>query len=240
MEICYAAVTVTGNIRTENQDAVLIDGFVSAGEGAYTSTGSVGPTSDPAVFGVFDGMGGHAGGGIASRIAAVVVGAPPLPRTEADLVERLRRANSLIHEETQLRPELTGMGATAVVVAISADGFVVASIGDSMAFRTLGGSVGELTTPDRMADPRRDGAWLLTAALGPSAQVRPHTDVYPVAGPTRLLLASDGLTDVVAAADIKRIVTGTPAPDKAADQLVFEALGRGGPDNVSVVVVDLA
>lgn len=239
MHVRYAALTNIGKLRIENQDAILVRGLVSAQDTSLSDQAIVGPGDPPLVFGVFDGMGGHAGGAIASRIAALVVGAAPSPRTETELAERLVRANALIHEEAQRRPELAGMGATAVVVSVSADGFVVASVGDSAAFRVLGSSVGALTTPDRAPDPRRADAWLLTAALGPSSSVRPHTDVYPVAAPTRLVLASDGLTDVVDGANLRRIITAIEETDDAALALTVAALDGGGPDNVSVIVLDL-
>ncbi|NCD18392.1 MAG: hypothetical protein EOL89_00145 [Actinobacteria bacterium] len=239
MDVRYAAVTNVGSVRSENQDAILIDGLASTQDVLYRDKGGTRDGDAPLVFAVFDGMGGHAGGGTASRIAAMVVGAAPSPRTEAEVVERLRRANALILEETRLRPDLTGMGTTAVVVSVSADGFVVASVGDSAVFRVLGTSLGELTAPDRVPDPRRPGAWLLTAALGPSASVTPHTDVYPVAAPTRLVLASDGLTDVVDRGELRRIATGTDDPEAAALALTAAVLRGGGPDNVSVIVLDL-
>lgn len=239
MRLGFTAVTITGRVRSENQDAIVVDGFVSAGDGEHSGTSSIEPGDKPAVFGVFDGLGGHAGGAVASRLAAMVVAAGGRSQTGTDLAGRLQSANTTIREEAQLRPDLGGMGTTAVVIAVSAEGFALASLGDSAAFAVQGQGVRELTTPDRTPDPRQEGAWLLTAALGTSPIASPHTDFYPVAEPVRLLLASDGLTDVVDGAAVRAALTAGDTARAAAHTLVVAALRGGAPDNVSVIVLDL-
>lgn len=239
MRVHYAARTDIGLVRGENQDAVLVDGLVSARDATLSGEAAVSKLDPPVVFGVFDGLGGHAGGGIASRIAAMVVGSAMGVRTERALTTSLGRANAVVNEEGTRRPELAGLGTTAVVVSVSGDGFVVGSVGDSMVLRVSGTALEELTSPDRTPDPGRRGGALLTQALGPASTVEVHTRTHRLSPPTRLMLATDGLTDVVPRAEIGRILRGTGALDGIVAELVAAAHQLGAPDNVSVVVLDV-
>ena len=228
--------------RPNNEDALL------AGTGR-----------DERLFVVADGMGGHEAGEVASFLAVAT-----LQRLWPDgsLVEAIRRADRTIFA-CRDDGEFAGMGTTVVALRFREYGShnrdaehgleaEVAHVGDSRAYVLRAGQLRRLTEDHRVtAELVRSGATAstrvavhsygnaLTRSLGTdTASVESTTfEVWPG---DRVLLCSDGLSDAIAEKEIARMLEMFPGDsENAAHGLVEGALEAGGPDNVTVVVVDL-
>jgi PPM family protein phosphatase len=241
-----AAITDVGSVRSENQDCVLLDGWVSARDARRISEVRLLPEDPAYVVAVCDGLGGHAGGSVASRLAAMTLALRPWTSAACEAVtERVIEAARNIQQVSDAIRDLEGLGSTVAGIAVTATEFSVFSVGDSTVFRVADGSVGELTVPDRRPDPHRADASVLTQSLSVfTSTPDPAVQTFPVLRPVRLLVCSDGLTDVVGAEQLRSSLAGPiGAPggvQKAATALVAAALDQGAPDNVSVIVMDLA
>lgn len=230
----WASGTDTGRVRDHNEDAVWP---VEAGSGP-----------GPIVVAVADGMGGHVGGEIASSVAMrAAVGADGAPAEE-----RVRIANLAIIDEVLERPRLAGMGTTLTIAVLGADGSVdCAHIGDSRAYLLRGGRLEQLTKdhslvaemvesgelhPDQAAvHPFRS---VVTRALGLERAVAVDHVAATLDPGDRLLLCTDGLTNMADDDSIARVLGAERHPADAVDALVDAANRAGGIDNVTVVVVD--
>ncbi len=198
---------------------------------------------------IADGMGGHAGGEVASAIAldtAMTVGGDPAMRVQA--------ANLAVVDAARERPKLSGMGTTLTLGVFDPDGDLeLAHVGDSRSYLMRGGDLeqistdhsyvaemiaaGKLTPREAAVHPYRS---VVTRAIGLDPTV--EVDSYGVllkAG-DRILLCSDGLTDMLDDARIAAILHESTDPADAADSLVAAANEAGGIDNITVVVVDVA
>ncbi len=228
--------TDTGLVRSVNQDLAV---------------------ETPNLFAVADGMGGHAGGEVAARLAvdalAVAFGRQP---TGAGLSEAVSEANTVVWQHSQDNPELRGMGTTLTAVAlVSEDGkdvLALVNVGDSRSYRFHDGGLSQITTDHSLAEemvrtgeltsteasvhPHRH---ILTRALGVSSGVAVDLwRIQPVRG-DRYLLCSDGLTNELTSDQIEEVLSSVPDPQSAADLLVQAARTHGGSDNITVVVVDV-
>jgi protein phosphatase len=206
-----------------------------------------------------DGMGGHAGGAVASGIASTAFlqaywVAPGDVRTRLD--EALVRANAAILGETAARPALRGMGCTLIGVAFGAEGFDWVSVGDSPLYLVRRGEIlrlnedhslapeidrlaeeGHISWEAARADPHRHV--LRSALTGTDIEMvdRPSAPL-PMQRNDTVVLASDGIHGL-GEGDIARIVTAAATPDAAAEALLTAVAAADDPhqDNTTVVVV---
>jgi PPM family protein phosphatase len=228
--------TDTGRVRSVNQDLAV---------------------ETPTLFAVADGMGGHAGGEVASRLAVdalmLAFGRQP---TGAGLSEAVVEANAVVWQHSQENPELRGMGTTLTAVAlVNEDGrdvLALVNVGDSRSYRFHNGEISQITTDHSLAEemvrtgeltsteaavhPHRH---ILTRALGVATDVAVDLwRIQPVRG-DRFLLCSDGLTNELDAEQISEVLSSVSDPREAAELLVQAARTHGGSDNITVVVVDV-
>jgi protein phosphatase len=202
---------------------------------------------------VADGVGGHAAGEVASRTVVGVLASLEKAWVDGPLDEALARAVSEGNERIAFvagcRPETAGMSTTLTAVALHGD-FVVANIGDSRAYLLRDGALRQLTRDDSLlqelldaglvdpdaarSHPRRN---VVTAALDGAPGREPAVSRVPALPGDRLLLCSDGLSDVLDAARIAQLLA-EPDASGAAEALVRAALDAGARDNVTVVVAD--
>ncbi|MGD0082317.1 MAG: PP2C family serine/threonine-protein phosphatase [Acidimicrobiales bacterium] len=237
-----AAETHTGYVRSINQDLALVSGDLVA---------------------VADGMGGHLGGEVAARTAIEeLLEAYIGDRTGEGLEHAARHANRAIWRKSRVDRKLHGMGTTLTAAALVRGGpgdtgparLVLVNVGDSRAYVFERGThtlrqltedhsvveemvrQGELTHEEAAVHPHRH---VLTRALGIDAEVA--LDIWELTPDvdSRYLLCSDGLTNEVADAEIAGVLAAASEPREAARELVGRALGHGGMDNVTVVVVDI-
>lgn len=231
------AATDVGRVRDHNEDSALAEG---------------------GVFVVADGMGGHAAGEVASGIVVAtmreLVRRDPL--TSDDVTRQLVLANQRILASVEAHPEQRGMGTTAsglaLVTAGGADHWAVFNVGDSRVYRYIDGRLsqvsvdhsevqelvdaGVITQREARTHPARN---VVTRSLGTDYAY--HSDLWvlpPYAG-ERFVVCSDGLTNEISDEQLREILQRTPDPQDAAEELVRAAVGAGGRDNVTVVVVNL-
>jgi len=228
--------TDTGLVRSVNQDLAV-------------ETGTL--------FAVADGMGGHAGGEVAARLAVdtlnVAFGAKP---TGAGLSEAVSEANRVVFEHSLDNPDLRGMGTTMTAAAlVNEDGkdvIALVNVGDSRSYRFHDGELSQITVDHSLAEEMvRSGEiseaeaavhphrHILTRALGVSDDVVVDLwRILPTRG-DRFLLCSDGLTNELESPQIAEVLATVPDPQTAADLLVRAARTHGGSDNITVVVIDV-
>lgn len=232
-----AAVSHVGKVRSNNQDS----GF--AGK---------------QLFVVADGMGGHAGGDIASAIAVNRIAETDRPFTSAHDAEFALRAalisaNSLLAETVFDHPELTGMGTTVTALLRVDNHVAIAHIGDSRLYLYREGVLeqvsvdhtfvqrlvdsGRITAEEAAVHPRRSVLMRVLGDVDSSPEI--DTAVVETEPGDRWMLCSDGLSSYVSDPKIEAVLRSVPSPKDAADRLVRESLDQGAPDNVTVVVVDV-
>ncbi len=201
---------------------------------------------------VADGMGGHAGGETASRLAVECaergLGAEHASSGSA-LGKVFETANRSIHEAAQRDGSLHGMGTTGVAILFGADGSAhVANVGDSRAYRMRGDVLepltrdhslvgelrrrGDITEAEARVHPRRNE---VLRSLGVLPEVEVDVDPIEVQPGDRYLLCSDGLCGVLDDDEIAAVVRREPA-EEAVRTLVDRVNQRGGPDNVTVQI----
>jgi protein phosphatase len=233
MNIVWAVATHQGRIRTNNEDSVF-----------PTSSGR---SDETTVLMVADGMGGHAAGEIASRLAIAAAG-----REASEPIERVTSANQAIIEHARTDPGLAGMGTTLTLTEFRPEGeFRFAHVGDSRAYLLHGGDLNQLTVDHTvMAEYLRSGSIspeevathpqrsMLTRALGLLPEVEVDAFDVPVAPGDRLLLCSDGVSSMLSEEEIRRQLA-KPSAEEAAWGLVDEANRAGGHDNITAVVIDV-
>jgi protein phosphatase len=239
----HAAVTDMGMRRANNQDALAV--IVTDDVATWASRGHL--------MMVADGMGAHAAGELASKLAV-----DNIPHTyfklrdlypPAALRQAIRDANSVIHAKGQSSIGFHGMGTTCSCLVLLPQGALVAHIGDSRVYRLHGKTLEQLTfdhslvwemaAAGQMAQedvPAYIPKNVITRSLGPHSTV--HVDLegpYAAAAGDVFLLCSDGLSGPVSDGELGAILQCLP-PEEAAETLVDLANLRGGPDNISVIV----
>jgi protein phosphatase len=217
------------------------------------------------LFLVADGMGGQHGGERASALAVVAIEQFTLntfkwffgaDRTEAQKVltqfqSALRQADVRIVEEAAEHPELSGMGTTVTMAFQLGVQLCVVHVGDSRAYVYRDGELNQLTQDHTlMADMVRSGALrpdqvaghrfrhvITNVVGGQEAGVHVEAHALEVQAGDRLLLCSDGLTEIVTNEAIAATLDAEPAPEDAAKKLLAQANDGGARDNITLVVV---
>jgi protein phosphatase len=204
---------------------------------------------------VADGMGGAAGGEVASRMAVDAVAQVYLTAADAGDVgavvrHALELANRLIYQRGADEPPLSGMGTTCTVAVVKHDVLTVGHVGDSRAYLLQGSRIEQITCDHSLAaelarrcDPGaavpEAGRHVLTRCLGvsPDVQVDVIGPIDLESGDT-LLLCSDGLSGPVTAEELHALASAHE-PEIACRRLVELARERGGPDNITVQIARL-
>lgn len=232
MDLAVAAATHVGRVRERNEDqAVVGDRLLSGPQDSFVEA----TANLPLLVGVLDGMGGHPAGDVASAISAEVLAKSVPPSTDEEVGQIVAAMQQAVHEHMASDPSTTAMGTTLVLASLLGSGrALVASVGDSSALWFADGDLQSVLSADR------GFGGMITQCIGGSrsrASVRPHvTDVW---GPGRLLLCTDGLTDVLDGHDLTTALRDGHTPEDAVVDLVDRAVRGGGPDNVTVVVADV-
>lgn len=227
------------------------------GQARRTNEDAVG--ADPAreVYVVADGLGGLPGGEVASRIAvaSLVATLGPLARDGTlgvGIRDAIAEAHTTVRRAGASTLRLTGMGTTVVLVVGAGDAWVLAHVGDSRAYLHRDGQIrrltedhnvaaelvakGQITTGEAQAHAGRN---IVTRALGAGSRSEPEIGRVPRLNGDRLLLCTDGLTAVLDDDEIERVLAGFAEPDACCRELVALANDGGGPDNITVLVVDV-
>jgi serine/threonine protein phosphatase PrpC len=208
----------------------------------------------PPLFAVADGMGGARAGEVAARMAVDAFESyadaddPP----EQMLRAVAQHANRQIYDAAHADSELAGMGTTLTAALVSGREVAVGHVGDSRLYRLRGGQLERLTDDHSLVEelvrqgrlspeeaenhPQRS---IITRALGPEPEVDVETFTHSGRDGDVYLLCSDGLSGMVAEADMARVVGEAASLADAARALVDEANRNGGRDNITVVLFRL-
>jgi PPM family protein phosphatase len=214
------------------------------------------------LFIVADGMGGHLAGDIASRLAVdgmvevldgaeLTAVAKSPEKLEAVLVQAMLDTHARIRAASESNPAQTGMGCS-IVIAIIADGCLhVANVGDSRAYVSSEFGLEQLTIDHRNVDALINAGLMtpeearmspsrgeLSQAMGASLNVDPALNRRTLKPGDRLLLCSDGLTEMMRDEDIQIELRSAASAQTICDRLIEMANARGGRDNITVVVVE--
>jgi PPM family protein phosphatase len=235
------AFTHTGAVRTRNEDTVAVDDWVMSQSMDQPMTMQR-IVQAPVVCLVADGLGGHAGGDVASRfVAECLAGRAAEAGDAAALADLLRAVDQALLAAMRERPALEGMGTTVAGLHVAPSGLAVFNVGDSRVYRIEPAGLVQLSTDDTPGPKLADGRTaahttaLLTQSLGgwhdPNG-IRPHVLTEPAPG--RYLICSDGLSDLV---DPEAIAAHIGDDDVASVTALFEAaMAAGGGDNISIVL----
>ncbi len=225
-----------GRMRSSNQDVGFVDVHIG-------------------LFAVADGMGGHNGGEIASRMAIDTLTDHnwDLVQTPGDLQLALAKANAAIWDTANSNRTLKGMGTTMTMAKVVSQTVLIGHVGDSRAYLIHSDGTGQQLTDDHSVVGQlvRDGCLtegearvhpqrnLLTNALGTQPQV--VADVFAVEPEVDdvILLCSDGLINEVAPGEVSRIIGRSAELQQSVDYLVDLANQRGGRDNITVIAFSL-
>ena len=231
----YAARSDVGRVRAKNDDSAYVGRHLAV---------------------VADGMGGHAGGDVAS--AATVLDMIHLDHDDYDgdagtvLADEIQTANSLLSELVHINPKLAGMGTTVTALLLAEGKLHFAHIGDSRAYRLRNDEFeqvsvdhtfvqrlideGRLRPEEAETHPHKN---VLMRVLGDvDASPELDLDTLAVQAGERWLLCSDGL-NYVAGHVVERTVRETKDLNECAELLIELTLEAGAPDNVTVVVLDI-
>lgn len=233
--------THVGLVRDNNEDALLV--------------------REPHLFAVADGMGGYAAGEIASRaiIKAFEAATHSLRHEQGEqnirkvLTAAFDKANIHVFKMAVSNDKFTGMGTTMTALYLPGDGTAYCChVGDSRLYIYREGNLvqvtrdhtyvadlqasGEITDEEAFTHPQRH---ILMKALGVEESVRADSLHFQLLPDDRLLLCSDGLSDMLREEEILEIM-GDDDLEQVADELLERSLNNGGRDNVSLIVIDMA
>jgi len=231
--------TAIGLARSGNEDSAL--------------TGS-------SLLAVADGMGGHAGGEVASKIAITTLSSmvPVLTAPDIDtdsiedlLLNSLHTIDSEISRVSRDEIELRGMGTTLTALLIRDGRVALLHVGDSRCYRLRGNTFEQLTHDHTVLQELLDSGTIsiseaqdhpqrsmLTQVLMGEGSIAPVLMVYEVSSKDRFLLCSDGLSSVLTEKEIKSLLKKSNR-DEAVEALIEATYVNGAPDNVTVVVADV-
>jgi PPM family protein phosphatase len=240
----YVALTDVGMRRASNQDAHAE--VLSADADAWRRRGHL--------FVVCDGMGAHAAGELASQMAAEGIPHTYLKLRDEPAADAVRKsiaeANNQINARGQANVDFQGMGTTASALVLLPQGALVAHVGDSRVYRLRGKRLDQLTFDHSLVwemsaagqvpkdtIPSFVPKNIITRSLGPHPDVQIDLEgPFPLEVGDTFLLCSDGLTGQVSDEEIGAILQCLPPADSA-QVLIDLANLRGGPDNITVIVV---
>ena len=237
LSLDFAARSDVGLVRSNNQDSAF---------------------AGPNLLVVADGMGGAAGGDIASSIAVGTLAGldgEELGQEEAldALKDSIARAHAQIVERAHNDPELSGLGTTVTALLRTGHALAMAHIGDSRAYLLRDGALDQVTTDhsfvqhlvdtgrlsaaDAENHPKRS---MLLRVLGDvDSEIPVDISARETKVGDRWLLCTDGLSSVVARATLAKTMATTSTAAECADRLVALALAGGAPDNVTCIVADV-
>ena len=240
MEIKVYGNTNIGRVRKNNEDAY----------GIYP---------DLSLFIVADGLGGHAGGEVASRLAVETIkdglvsteSYRPSVEIKDRIIEAIRGANDRIIQQANIMYDLKGMGTTVVVVKLEEDNAMIAHVGDSRMYLIRKNKItqitkdhtvveeyirlGLLTLQEALYHPNRH---MLSRALGVSYDIDVDVADIQIAEGDIIILCTDGLTNMLSEKEILSAITELmPSPEKITDRLITLANNHGGIDNITVITI---
>ncbi|MBI3695438.1 MAG: Stp1/IreP family PP2C-type Ser/Thr phosphatase [Acidobacteria bacterium] len=231
----HVGISDVGCVRSSNEDAYIVE-------------------PELGLFVLADGMGGAQAGERASRLAIETIvqyvrEAAPIKTLES-LVQAVRTANHNILQQASLNPDLHGMGTTVVAVLLDVPLAHIASVGDSRAYLYRAGELQRITSDQTWVNeigrslglteeqihthPFRN---VLTMAVGARERIEVRSYELRLEPGDLLLLSSDGLHGVIQDTGMAQVLAGNGSLAEKASRLVEQARDRGGPDNITAVLI---
>ena len=239
--------TDVGKVRTIDEDSILA---------ADLSFGVNSETSEFFLLAVADGMGGHAKGEEASKIALNAIARTAIPELLNDtpfteLLEKgIQNANQDILDYTAKYPESSGMGTTSVCAVVKGNEVHLANVGDSRAYVISDDEIrgvtkdhsyvqalvdeGKITQAEAREHPKKN---IITKAVGISPSVEADKTRLTLDSDESLLLCCDGVIAHLTDEDIHKIINDSPDPQSACQKIVDITNERGGSDNISLIIL---
>ena len=239
--------TDVGKVRTIDEDSILA---------ADLSFGVNSKSSKFLLLAVADGMGGHAKGEEASKIALNAIARTAIPELLNDtpfteLLEKgIQNANQDILDYTAKYPESSGMGTTSVCAVVKGNEVHLANVGDSRAYVISDDEIrpvtkdhsyvqalvdeGKITQAEAREHPKKN---IITKAVGISPSVEADKSILTLGSDESLLLCCDGVIAHLTDEDIHKIINDSPDPQSACQKIVDTANERGGSDNISLIIL---
>lgn len=221
----------------------------------------IAPQAKPWALAVLaDGMGGYSAGEVASTMAVDLITAalqhgpgsfssPLLARQE--MLDALTMANTAIYAAAQSTPDYRGMGTTVVAAVVLQHELLLAHLGDSRAYVWRDGKLKRITRDHSLVQEEVDAgllteqeaknsrfAHLVTRALGVTQQAIPELNQWPLEPRDRIMLCSDGLTDMLDDGLIETLFAEELSLSQLLPRLIAAANAAGGKDNISVVLME--
>lgn len=198
---------------------------------------------------VADGMGGHAGGEIASTLAITAL--VNARGGEDFLLSITKNIDAAILTKSTEQPDLVGMGTTLTALHVAGEVVELLHVGDSRCYAFSGGKLtqlshdhtviqelvdqGRITPEEAINHPQRS---LLTHALTGGSEIEPVLQIYPIKLGDQFLLCSDGLTSVLSDFEVEKIIK-RHSGEELIENLIAETLTKGAPDNVTVIWAEI-
>ena len=239
--------TDVGQVRTVDEDSILA---------ADLSFGVNSESSKFLLLAVADGMGGHAKGEEASKIALNAIASAVIPDLLNNtpftkiLEKGIQNANQDILDYTAENPEASGMGTTSVCAVVKDNQIHLANVGDSRAYRVSDDEIcrvtkdhsyvqalideGDITEEQAREHPRKNE---ITRAVGIMPSIEVDTMKLTLDSDESLLLCCDGVIAHLSDDDIHKIIRDSPDPQTACQKIVDMANERGGSDNISLIIL---
>lgn len=244
--IVLKGLTNTGRVRELNEDSFGTPQVMGIDEATQSRRG--------VLFAVADGMGGHAAGEVASRMAIETLFKAFYASRASNPGKALREAyavaNRAIYEFASNDPARSNMGTTLVAGVVKDRNLWIANVGDSRAYLVRGAKIKQITqdhswvadqvrakviTPEQAQ--RHVYKNIVTRAVGTHPQVKLDLFHKRLDANDIILLCSDGLSNLVAPGEICAIATSTPDPVQMTEKLIALANERGGDDNITAIAV---
>ena len=234
-----ACISDTGLLREKNEDHYLI-------------------MDDYGLFVVCDGMGGHKGGEIASKLAVDCIKEYMLNLAADSLSDNhisvlntaIFKANRLIWSQGQENPEWHEMGTTITAAMLEKEQLSIANVGDSSLYIFRNGKLKKITRDHTLAEKmvtdglmkhaeKKSSAYnhILTRALGVQEDVLIDNFEYQLYTDDLVLLCSDGLSDMLEDNEIETVLNQEESVQKKVHTLVEAALKKGGYDNITIILL---
>ena len=248
------------SVRLSDMDSLYFLSAARSAVGLIRNGNEDGALTHPQLIAVADGMGGHAGGEVASSVAINTLAeiAPTFTSENIDVdsasdlyLNSLHTIDAQIRAVANDEPALSGMGTTLTSLFISGTEVSLLHIGDSRAYRLRGNTLeqlsadhtvlqelldkGVISESEAQVHPQRS---MLTQALMGEGNLEPSLHVFEGKVQDRYLLCSDGLSGVLTEKEIKALIKGKDAAE-AVDALIDATYINGAPDNVTIVIADI-
>lgn len=240
--VAVSALSHEGLVRDHNEDSLVVGPWTTCATVTQTPETLFFPLTDPLVIAVADGLGGHSAGEVASTLVVQELARSGHTLTDESSVRAaLETCNEVVYEAAERRPDWGGMGTTVAGLVASESGVLVFNVGDSRVYAFDEDGLTQLSVDDNPPlAPGETHTSVLTQTMGGHPRdraIEPHLATHDRAAARSFLVCTDGLSDVVDADAITSVLDAHHG-QQATYELWRAALEAGGPDNITLLLVE--